>query len=193
MARRRHGPQIPSGSFGVARIDTGVKIDSRSQFRSDEVYLTTPRATGHGSQLLVDLGAFQLHPWIYDFALVDLWEGGHFRQAVEQAGRSVSGQTQAKSRRFDIADDKLIQDLLSDNEPKPGAPRLRFPGDQKTPTWGNRMRGARFFSQGCYAGIRNIAAHEQHVPWSKEHCLEYLAAFSILARWIDECELYRLD
>ncbi len=55
------------------------------------------------------------------------------------------------------------------------------------------MRGARFFSQGRYAGIRNIAAHELEVAWSKEMCLEYLAAFSILARWIDECEINRID
>jgi hypothetical protein len=86
-----------------------------------------------------------------------------------------------------------MQQAFSDDPPKPGMPRLRFPGKASTPTWASRSRGARFFAQGCYAGIRNVAAHEHRVDWSDDVALEYLAAFSILARWIDECEVYRLD
>jgi hypothetical protein len=41
---------------------------------------------------------------------------------------------------------------------------------------------------GCFAGIRNPASHEHGDDWSEQKALEYLAALSILARWIDECE-----
>jgi hypothetical protein len=51
-------------------------------------------------------------------------------------------------------------------------------------------RGAlRPFAEGCFAGLRNPAAHEHGPEWDEQRALEYLAAFSILARWIDECRV----
>ncbi len=77
----------------------------------------------HYSQLQMDLGAYQLHPWIF-YAASSLWQGGHYRQAVEQAARAVSGNTQKKVRRFDVSDDTLLQNLFSEDDPKRDAPRL---------------------------------------------------------------------
>lgn len=143
-------------------------------------------------KLASGFGQVRLHPTVADAAQV-LWQGEHRREAVEQAARAVSALVQGKLRRSDVADDQLMQQAFSDDPPKPGAPRLRFPGSQATPTWSSRMRGARMFSQGCFAGIRNVAAHEHRVDWNHDVALEYLAAFSVLARWIDECEVYRVD
>ena len=45
------------------------------------------------------------------------------------------------------------------------------------------------FAQGCYAGLRNVAAHE-HVPdWPEQRALQALASLSVLAGWIDECNV----
>jgi len=45
------------------------------------------------------------------------------------------------------------------------------------------------FGAGCFEAIRNPAAHEHGLALSERVALEQLAAFSLLARWIDECEV----
>ncbi len=134
------------------------------------------------------LAATGLHPWVWDAAST-FWDAGHHRQAVEQAARSVTAHTQAKVGRRDIADDDLMSQVFTSDPPKADAPRLRFPGDRDTPTWRSRQRGALAFAQGCYFGIRNPATHEHELDWPEQEALEYLAAFSVLARWICECEV----
>lgn len=42
------------------------------------------------------------------------------------------------------------------------------------------------FGEGCFAGIRNPNSHEADLPELPEHeALEQLAAFSVLAPWVD--------
>ncbi|MGA5494281.1 TIGR02391 family protein [Streptomyces cinereoruber] len=51
-------------------------------------------------------------------------------------------------------------------------------------------RGAMAFAEGCYAGIRNPNSHEDGLPELPEHeALEQLAAFSVLARRVDNAEV----
>jgi hypothetical protein len=45
------------------------------------------------------------------------------------------------------------------------------------------------FGAGCFEAIRNLAAHVDGLHLSEQVALEQLAAFSLLARWIDECEV----
>lgn len=45
------------------------------------------------------------------------------------------------------------------------------------------------FAMGCYQAIRNPAAHEHGDDWEEQTALEYLAAFSVLARWIDTAKV----
>ncbi|MFG2987542.1 TIGR02391 family protein [Streptomyces sp. NPDC048258] len=53
-------------------------------------------------------------------------------------------------------------------------------------TYRNVHRGAMAFAEGCYAAIRNPNSHEDGLPELPEHeALEQLAAFSVLARWVD--------
>jgi Protein of unknown function (Hypoth_ymh) len=67
---------------------------------------------------------------------------------------------------------------------------LRLPGDSaKDQTVKSRNNALRAFAEGCFAGIRNPASHEHGDDLSEQKALEYLAALSILARWIDECEV----
>ena len=44
------------------------------------------------------------------------------------------------------------------------------------------------FGRGCAQGIRNLNAHGTgELP--KQEALEYLAALSVLARWVEACEV----
>jgi hypothetical protein len=134
------------------------------------------------------LAADRLHPWVWGPAGT-FWDSQHYRQAVEEATRAITAHTQHKVGRSDIADDDLMAQAFSGDPARPGSPRLRMPGDRTTPTWRSRQNGVRSFAAGCYAGIRNLATHEHGPDWPEQIALEYLAALSVLARWIDECEV----
>ena len=56
-------------------------------------------------------------------------------------------------------------------------------------TYRSMQRGARALAEGIYAGIRNPFNHESPHDIDEQVALEYLAALSILARWVDESEL----
>jgi hypothetical protein len=133
----------------------------------------------------VDIG--KLHPWVWDAAR-SLWNSGHYRESVSEVAKKVNAETQNKCSRKDVAEADLFNQLFSSDEPKAGKPRLRIrPFDgSKTPE--NLTRGARSFAEGLYVAIRNPLAHEiQDLP--QHEALEQLAAFSILARWVDNAEL----
>ncbi|MGW2478143.1 TIGR02391 family protein [Streptomyces sp. NPDC001665] len=52
------------------------------------------------------------------------------------------------------------------------------------------QRGAAAFAEGCYAALRNPNSHEDGLPELPEHqALEQLAAFSVLARWVEKAAL----
>jgi hypothetical protein len=53
--------------------------------------------------------------------------------------------------------------------------------------------GALAYGQGCFKAIRNVLAHEygQLAEPPEEEALHYLAAFSVLARWIEKATVQR--
>lgn len=55
----------------------------------------------------------------------------------------------------------------------------------------NLHRGARALAEGLYAAIRNPGVHapEQVAGGEEQLCLEQLAAFSLLARWVDQADV----
>lgn len=128
-----------------------------------------------------------LHPWVWAAART-FWESNHWRAAVQTAATAVNARTQTKVSRTDIADSDLMAQVFSMDSPKPGRRRLRFPGDRESPTWRSRQVGALNFSQGCFMGLRNPATHESD-DWERQVALESLAALSVLARWIEECDV----
>jgi len=133
------------------------------------------------------LPANELHPWVWDAAQT-FWEAGEHAVAAEQAAKSITAHTRSKTG-SKLSDLDLQAQVWSDDSPAANKPRLRLPGDRSTDTWQSRQRGAKFFAMGCYAGIRNPAAHEHDPDWGEQVALEYLAALSVLARWIDEAEV----
>jgi hypothetical protein len=183
---------VISSAVNVIRA-IGARLEGLMQRRNDPVK-SANRSSSHvvTADYVVEARLSDLHPWVRD-AAKDSWLTGSYRHSVEQAAKSINAETQTKLRRRDLSDLGLINESFSEKPPEHGKPRLRFPGDRETSTWANRMRGARAFAEGCFAGIRNVAAHERDVDWTRQVAFEYLCAFSILARWIDECEVYRTD
>ncbi len=134
------------------------------------------------------LSADALHPWVWDSAR-QLWEAEAYQDAVGSAARTLNARLQQKLGRRDTSESDLINQAFSDKPPEEGKPRLRFPGDTNDPRWQALQSGARSFGVGCFQAIRNRAAHDENTGWTKNEALEYLAAFSVLAKWIDLCEV----
>ncbi|MEV6480342.1 TIGR02391 family protein [Streptomyces sp. NPDC051576] len=131
------------------------------------------------------LSASSLHPWVWTAAQA-LWRDGHFREAVTAAAKKVNRETQNKVGRRDVTETALFQSVFSKDAPRPGQPRLRLMTDDGSDTFRSVQRGAAAFAEGCYAGIRNPNSHEDGLPELPQHeALEQLAAFSVLARWVD--------
>ncbi|MFF8919054.1 TIGR02391 family protein [Streptomyces sp. NPDC015032] len=52
--------------------------------------------------------------------------------------------------------------------------------------WRSQHEGAAAFARGVYVAIRNPIAHELGDELKEHEALEQLAAFSLLARWVDD-------
>lgn len=136
------------------------------------------------------LNAARLHPWIWDGAR-SLWQSGHYRQAVTDAATKLNAETQNKLGRRDISETDLFKQAFSLEAPQAGKPRLRVMADDGSRTYSSVHRGIMAFAEGCYAAIRNPASHTVQEELSEDHALEQLAAFSVLARWVDEATVER--
>lgn len=134
------------------------------------------------------LSAAELHPWVWSGAQ-SLWQSGHYRSAVEDALRKVNAEVQNKVYRRDLSETKLFQESFSENAPQPGKPRLRRMANDGSDTYRSLQRGAMALAEGIYAGIRNPLNHEAPADLCEQVALEYLAALSVLARWVDEATL----
>jgi len=131
------------------------------------------------------LSAASLHPWVWDGAK-SLWQSGHFRESVRAASVAINAHLQNKVGRRDLSEQPLFQEAFSNDEPKPGKPRLRPAGDDGGKTALSVRRGIVAFAEGSYAAVRNPASHDLCLELEESIALEQLAAFSMLARWVDE-------
>lgn len=134
------------------------------------------------------ISAASLHPWIWDGAR-SLWQSGHHREAVEGAVRKLNAETQNKLGRQDLGEVDLFKQAFSLDPADAGKPRLRRVPSDESKTYRSVQRGAIAFAEGIFAGIRNLLAHEANLDMSEQEALEYLAALSVLARWVDDSEL----
>lgn len=132
-----------------------------------------------------EISAANLHPWIWSGAR-SLWQSGHFVQAVRDAATKLNAETQNKVGRRDVSETDLFKQSFSLDEAKPGKSRLRRMPPEDGDTYRSLQRGAMAFAEGVFAGIRNPLSHEADQELSEQVALEYLAALSVLARWVDE-------
>lgn len=128
-----------------------------------------------------------LHPWVAGVA-ASLWEGGHHRQAVEDACRTIEVRLRAKLGIDGDTLTNLVTNAFTPNPAKSGETRLRFTQFKEgTTDWTNAHEGAMAFGRGCAMRIRNMYTHGQEP--SEQEALESLAALSLLARWVDDAQV----
>lgn len=132
-----------------------------------------------------ELSAANLHPWIWSGAS-SLWRSGHYREAVEGAIRKLNAEAQNKLGRRDVSEIDLFNQAFSEQSATAKSSRLHRMPDDGSKTFKSVQRGARMFAEGVFAGIRNPLAHEADNEMPEQQALEYLAALSVLARWVDE-------
>lgn len=132
-----------------------------------------------------EISAIHLHPWVWSGAS-SLWQSGHYRSAVEDAAKKVNAETQNKIGRRDVSEIKLFQEAFSVDPPTVEKSRLRRMANDGSETYRSVQRGAMALAEGIYAGIRNPFNHEDPKDIDEQVALEYLAALSVLARWVDD-------
>lgn len=131
-----------------------------------------------------ELSAAELHDWIWSGAK-SLWQSGHYREAVEGAIKKLNAETQNKVGRRDVSETDLFRQAFSLDPAAIGKTRLRRMTPDANDTYKSVQRGAMAFAEGVFAGIRNPLSHEADQELSEQEALEYLAALSVLARWVD--------
>lgn len=128
-----------------------------------------------------------LHPAIWE-AASKRWDSGHYTDAVQRAATALSGLVKDRTGRYELGDSELVSQAFSLSPPQEGKPRLRWPGNDDDLNVKTMRVGILNMAQGVFAAIRNPATHTtDELP--KQEALEQLATLSILARWIDRCEL----
>lgn len=157
-----------------------------------EAAIRAREAVSRGEEIRRNLGddapevsVAKLHPWVWSGA-ASLWKSGHYRSAVEDAAKKVNAETQNKIDRRDVSETKLFQEAFSIDPPAAGRKRLRRMANDGSDTYKSVQRGAMAFAEGIYAAIRNPFNHEDPKDIDEQVALEYLAALSVLAHWVDE-------
>lgn len=106
---------------------------------------------------------------------------------MASAATNVELVLKTKLDRDDLSGSKLVGQAFSLEPASTDRPRLRLPGHGSSD--GERFRsahvGAMHLGQGCFEGIRNWAAHTVDEP-DEQVAIEYLAALSVFARWVDQ-------
>lgn len=134
------------------------------------------------------ISAAQLHPWVWEGAR-SLWQSGHYRSAVEDAAKKLNAETQNKVGRRDLSESDLFKQAFTLDDAVAGKARLRRRTPDGSDTYKSEQRGAMALAEGIYAGIRNPFNHEDPKDIDEQTALEYLAALSVLARWVDEAQV----
>lgn len=178
--------EAPGGGWSHEDSDYWSKIVRPNVLRASGIHELSAEARRRMRPESPDLVAGEFHPWVWD-AAAPLWFAGSRQEAVNAAARSLNARLQQKLGRLDASESAFVRESFSLADPASGRPRLRFPGDRTSDTWRSCQQSGMQLGAGCFAGIRNPAAHEDGLVLTEQVALEQLAAFSLLARWIDEC------
>ena len=98
------------------------------------------------------LESLDLHAQIAD-AAVDLFRGGHYANAIEDACKALDMLVKMKSKRTDPSGTELMQFVFS-----PKAPLLKF-NDQLNDSEKSEQQGMMFLYSGAMLAFRNPRAH----------------------------------
>lgn len=129
------------------------------------------------------LAADKMHPLMWS-AASPVWGTAQYRVAVQQAAIALSAHLKARTTSV-LNDRELVAQVFAPDPPKPGLVRLHLAGDRSDKMWQSRQQGLHLMAQGAFAGIRNVAVHDD-VEWSEHEALEHLAVLSVVARWAEQ-------
>jgi hypothetical protein len=140
----------------------------------------------------------RMHPIVWTAAATH-WTTHQFRVAVREAAEALNIEWKARLRRHDVDDTSFWQQTLSAGVPKPGAPKLVWPGDPEAKTT-KSMRGGlaplagalNQLATGLNLTVRNVTTHSRD-ELSEQEAMERLAAYSYFARLLDQCEVTTHD
>lgn len=163
-------------------------VHYEGSIRAREALLRADEVRKNLGENAPELSAAELHPWIWSGAS-SLWQSSHYREAVEGAIKKLNAETQNKVGRRDLSETDLFKRAFLMDDPKPGKARLRRMKDDGSDTYRSVQRGAMALSESVFAGIRNPLSHEPDQELSEQGALGYLAALSVLARWVDTSEV----
>ena len=144
-----------------------------------------------------DLPAFapaQLHPVIWSAAAAH-WTAHQRRVAVREAAEGLTIHWKDRLGRGDVNDTEFWQQSLSFGEPRPGRPKLVWPGEAEDKTTKSMRSGLEPLAKalnalatGLNLTVRNVTTHTR-TELSEQEAMERLAAYSYLARMLDACEI----
>ncbi|MEX5260398.1 TIGR02391 family protein [Kocuria sp. CPCC 205263] len=137
------------------------------------------------------LSADGLHPRVWEAARA-FWKNGHRTTAVQTACTAINEWVQDRVGRKDVSDSGLMAQAFSSDPPKPNSPRLRWPGNPSDTTVRSMNDGIRQYAVGCFKAIRNTSTHTTD-EMDEMEALSKLTSISLLATWIEECELETLE
>lgn len=177
----------------MRRTDTAYWVDEGIEFAEVALGVVKTRTETRAKlgTSAPTMKADALHPLIWD-AAAKRWESEHYSDAVQRAATALSGHVKDLTERYELGDSELMAQAFSPSPPQAGKPRLRWPGNDDDLTVKAMRVGILNMGQGVFAAIRNPATHStDELP--KQEALEQLATLSVLARWIDGCELVRFQ
>lgn len=134
----------------------------------------------------------RFHPVVWACASVH-WTTHQYRVAVREAAEGLSLHWKEKLARNDVDDTVFWQQTLAPGDPETGQPKLRWPGAPEDKTT-KSMRGGleplakalNALATGLNLTVRNVATHTR-AELSEQEAMERLAAYSYLARLLDQC------
>lgn len=173
----------------MRRSDNAYWVAEGIEFAEHALAVLQTRAETHAKlgSTAPTMKADALHTLIWD-AAANRWASGHFSDAVQRGATALSGHIKNLTGRYELGDNDLMIQAFSSAPPQAGKPRLRWPGKDDDLTVKAMRSGMLNMSQGVFSAIRNPVTHTtDELP--QQVALEQLATLSVLARWIDQCEL----
>lgn len=140
----------------------------------------------------------QFHPVVWAGASAH-WTTHQYRVAVREASEGLTVHWKERLSRSDVDDTVFWQQTLSPGAPEPGKPKLAWPGAAEDKTV-KSMRGGleplakalNALATGLNLTVRNVTTHTRS-ELSEQEAMERLAAYSYLARLLDQCEVAAAD
>lgn len=198
---------------GMGMLDPIANWSMMSQpkalFAPRDIRLTVANVKGRLEGMIFDAEACEsndippfspanLHPLIWK-AAAPQWTIHQDRVAVSEAAGALTNYWRDRLGRKDVDGTKFWQQSLSPEPPVPGKPRLVWPGDSTDKTVKGMKSGLPMLTvslKDLAAGLclvsRNASAHAQRTV-NEQEGMEQLAAYSFLARLLDQCEIKSAD